>query len=102
VRDDGSHDTSRVFTVEGRLASGQGLPPRPVPAERFDGLTWLSGAYGPEPTALPHQHAYLPYVIRLLSGPVPERTVYTHAGWRMIGGRWYYLHAHNIITEGET
>jgi hypothetical protein len=35
--------------------------------------------------------------IQLLSGDVPERTVYTHLGWREIGGEWAYLHGGGAI-----
>jgi hypothetical protein len=35
--------------------------------------------------------------IQRLSGEVPQRTVFSHTGWRELGGRWMYLHAGGAI-----
>jgi hypothetical protein len=40
---------------------------------------------------------HLRTALQLLSGEVPQRTVYGHLGWRRIGERWVYLHADGAI-----
>ena len=35
--------------------------------------------------------------VQLLSGDIPERSVYTHTGWRKVGDGWVFLHAGGTI-----
>lgn len=35
--------------------------------------------------------------VQFLSGTVPERSVFTHTGWRRVAGEWVYLHAGGAI-----
>src|SRR5581483_4274906 len=44
---------------------------------------------------------HLRAAIQEMSGEdVPSKTVYTHTGWRQIGGRWCYLHGGGAIDGG--
>lgn len=68
-------------------------------AERFAAMNWpieLLGASGlvyPGTAAKEHARA----AIQMLSGEVPERTVYAHLGWRERDDAWLYLHAGGAI-----
>ena len=48
IKNDG-HETSRYFTVSGRLESGQPMPTVDVPASEFNSLDWLTTAWGASP-----------------------------------------------------
>jgi hypothetical protein len=96
IHDDGAEER-RAFVLDGRLASGRSLLLREVSAAHFDGLGWLPQVWGPEPAALPGQRDHLPYVIRLLSGEVPCRTIFGHLGWRRLGDTWVYLYSGGAV-----
>ena len=96
VEDDGA-EQRRLFEIEGALgarASRFGLP-----ASAFTAMNWPTENLGA--TAVTYagmglrDHARV--AIQLLSGEVPERTVYTHLGWREIGGEWVFLHGGGAI-----
>jgi hypothetical protein len=92
TRDDGA-DQQKVFVAEGRLRGGRPLPRRDVPASQFDGLAWPPKVWGLEPSALPGQKEHVPYAIRLLSGQVPRRVIFTHLGWRRLDDGPAFLYA---------
>jgi hypothetical protein len=98
ARDDGA-EARRFFTVAGRTASGSSLPAVDVPADEFAGMTWVTGAWGNRPVVYAGQgnRDHLRVAIQILSGDVPERTVYAHLGWREVRGRWVYLHAGGAV-----
>jgi hypothetical protein len=96
VEDDGA-DQRRLFEIEGALGARAlrfGLQ-----ASAFAAMNWPTEHLGA--TAVTYagmglrDHARV--AIQLLSGEVPERTVYTHLGWREIDGEWVYLHGGGAI-----
>ena len=102
ARDDGA-EARRFFTISGRTATGAMLIPVDVPADEFAGMNWVTGAWGNRPVVYAGQgnRDHLRVAIQILSGDVPERTVYTHLGWREVRGKWVYLHAGGAIgTDG--
>ena len=94
IRDDGE-ESSKKFTVAGRLAGGRNLPEAPVAADQFSGMNWVVKCWGLGPNIEPGQgnKDYLRHALQLTAQGVDSRTVFTHIGWREINGKWRYLHA---------
>ena len=85
-------DTSKVFTIEGALRTGQPLPTFDVEAVAFDKLEWLPTHWGAKAqikVGTMHK-AHVAAAIKERSKPT-ERTVYSHIGWIEKNGKFYYL-----------
>jgi hypothetical protein len=97
-RDDGAEQTA-LFSVAGATAGGRELPPVSVPAMDFAGLGWVTSAWHGEGVVYAGQGTrdHLRAAIELLSPDRQRRTVYTHTGWRRVGGTWVYLHGAGAI-----
>ena len=102
VTDDGAEQT-REFAV----AIQQRNRPRVtagVPVERFGSLDWIVERFGPRYViqAGSGKRDHLRCAIQEMSGEeIPSVTVYTHTGWRQIGGQWCYLHGAGAIVPTE-
>ena len=85
--------------LEGRLATGQPLPPVRIPAARFAGMTWVTDAWGMRAVVRAgfSTRDALREAIQVLSPAARSRHVFTHTGWRELDGRWVYLHAMGAI-----
>ncbi|MBE3590441.1 MAG: DUF927 domain-containing protein [Firmicutes bacterium] len=94
VRDDGA-ERKVYFTLEGRLQAGEPLPRVTIPAERFASMGWVAAEWGHRAVVYAGQATrdHLRAAIQLLSQEARRREVFTHLGWRRIGGRWLFLHA---------
>ena len=94
IRDDGE-ESSKKFTIAGRLAGGRSLPESAVPAEQFGGMNWVVRTWGLGPNIEPgaNNKDYLRHALQLTAQGVESRTVFTHIGWREINDKWAYLHA---------
>lgn len=106
TRDDGA-ETRTMFEVEGFLSDGRPLPIVAVDAGKFAGMGWVSELWGSDVIVSPgnNNRDYLRHAVQQVSfgGNKERQTVYTHTGWRKIGGRWVYLHAGGAIgAEGVT
>ena len=66
-----------------------------VPSNQFTAMNWPMEHIGAGAALYPgfsvKDHARA--AIQFMSGEPPERTVYTHLGWRRINETYYYLHA---------
>ncbi len=66
-----------------------------MPVREFSSMNWPAERLGPGAIVSAGQghrdHARA--AIQYLSGQPPTHTVYTHTGWRRVGGRWVYLSA---------
>lgn len=66
-----------------------------IPAERFAAMNWPLEHLGAGAIVYPgmgtRDHART--AIQLLSGEMPQRTIYAHTGWRQCEDTWVYLHA---------
>ncbi len=95
-------EQERFFIVEGTLSCGYPLPEIKTSAEQFYAMKWPLQYWGSRAiifagTSKDHLRA----AIQLLSGHVPQMTVYAHSGWQKIAGRWLFLHnAGGIRAEG--
>jgi hypothetical protein len=94
LHDDGT-ERQLVLAVEGALADGTPLPRALVSSDQYAVMRWPVAAWGARAVVLagPGTADHLRAAVQLLSGDVPRRTVYAHAGWREVAGRWLYLHA---------
>ncbi len=101
VEDDGAEQRS-AFEIEATL---HGRTSRfSIPADRFAGLTWVTERLGPSAIFYPGFTVkdHLRVAIQMRSGEPPRRDVYTHLGWREVGGTWIYLHAGGAIGPNGT
>jgi hypothetical protein len=98
VHDDGAEQT-RSLALQGTLADGSPLGRAEVAAERFDGMGWVVPAWGTRAVVSAGQGTkdHLRAALQILSGDVPQRTVFRHTGWRKVGEAWMYLHAGGAI-----
>jgi hypothetical protein len=98
VHDDGV-ESRTVLVIESTLPGGRTLPCARVPAERFNGMTWVTEVWGTAPVIFAGQGTkdHLRAAIQMLSAHVPKRTVYGHLGWRRIGDCWAFLHSSGAV-----
>jgi hypothetical protein len=96
--DDGA-EVTRAFTIAGRLPSGDALPLARIPAPRFAGMAWIPEHWGIRAVvnAGMSTRDHLRAEIQTLSSDVRRRHVFTHSGWREVGGHWIYLTALGAI-----
>jgi len=96
--DDGQ-ETSRAFSIEGSLDTGQPLPLVRIPVDRFCAMGWTTGAWGLRAVVRAGLSTkdLLREAIQRLSTDAKRRRVFTHTGWRNIEGRWVYLTASGAI-----
>ena len=89
--DDGA-EVVRAFKLRGRLASGAPLADARVTASEFNGMSWVTSAWGARALVSAGAGArdHLRAAIQVLSEP-NERHVYRHTGWRFHDGQWVYL-----------
>jgi hypothetical protein len=100
--DDGA-EQALTLTIAGKMPSGAPLAPATVRSEQFASMDWVVPNWGTQAViyAGAGTRDHLRAALQLLSGAVPQRIVYTHTGWREIGGSWSYLHAGGAIgSEG--
>jgi hypothetical protein len=90
--DDGAEAT-RAFIIEGKLAEGKALPPCRIPASRFACMSWVTESWGLRAVvnAGNAKRDALREAIQRLSSDTKTRQIFTHTGWREIGGKWIYL-----------
>jgi Domain of unknown function (DUF3854)/Domain of unknown function (DUF927) len=93
INDDGAEQT-REFAVS-LEKRGKSAVTGCVPIERFGSLDWVVENFGPGYIiqAGNGKRDHLRCAIQEMSGEeIPSTTVYSHTGWRQIGGHWCYLH----------
>jgi hypothetical protein len=102
VLDDGA-ETTRAFMLEGQLDNNGRLPAIRVPAARFAGMGWVTESWGLRAVvrARSTTRDYLREAIQTLSPAAVSRHVFTHTGWRDIGGCWIYLTASGALGAPE-
>jgi hypothetical protein len=98
VRDDGA-EVRRIYKIVGE-AGEKPLPKAEVSASQFQGMNWVSNAWGLSARISAGQGAkdYTREAIELLSSHAKVRSLYAHTGWRTLpGGERVYLHAGGAI-----
>src|ERR1019366_5970745 len=74
-----------------------------VPSSQFVNMNWPIEKLGGEALIAAGVGAkdHARFAIQYLSFDVDRRRVFTHTGWRRLGGKWFYLHAGGAIgSEG--
>lgn len=99
VADDGSGEDRGELEVDGTLADGRALGVVRVPLQQFGAMSWPLGLWGARAIVSAGMGARdkLREAMQHLSGDVPRRRVYQHAGWRRIDDEWVYLTASGAI-----
>lgn len=92
VEDDGAEER-RFYEIEAVL---DGRVQRvTIPASQFASMSWVGDRLGAAARVWPGigLKDHLRFAIQVLSDAIPSRHVYAHTGWRLIDGKWIYLHA---------
>lgn len=97
AHDDGV-ELRRIFEMQGAVKARASVV-FTVPTPHFAGLGWVSKELGAAAFIAVGQmmREHTRAAIQLLSGDIPEQQVFTHTGWRSVGGAWVYLHAGDAI-----
>lgn len=95
--DDGV-ETTREFEIRADLL-GRALR-FTVPASDFASMDWVLPRMGSTAIVFPSKRDYARAAIQSLSLTATEKCVYTHTGWRNVGGGWVYLHAGGAVGAG--
>ena len=90
VHDDGQ-TRDIFFHIVGTHREGYDLPGLTVNAKEYNAMNWLTGLWGTRAYAMEASMHHLRRAILELSEP-EQRTVYTHLGWRKVGGQRVYLY----------
>jgi len=92
LRDNGL-ERNRYFRIEGQLGSGETLEPIESTSANFNSLNWVTGEWGMRAViaAGTSSKDRLREAIQLMSQDVQPRTIFTHTGWRDIGGEMHFL-----------
>ena len=99
VAEDDGAELRRYFEIEADLNGRRTI--FSVSNFQFAGMGWATERLGAGAIVYPgfgikdHTRA----AVQMLSGEVPARHVYSHTGWRKLGGRWLYLHAGGAIGQ---
>jgi hypothetical protein len=99
VAEDDGAEVRRYFKIEADL-NGRRIVFH-VPSGQFAGMGWTTEHLGAGAIVYPgfgiKDHARA--AVQMLSGEITARHVYSHTGWRKVGGRWLYLHAGGAIGQ---
>ncbi len=93
AKDDGAGTPTRAFSVHGQLSDGMPLPTGTVDAGKFAALNWVNELWGIRAVIRAGRDTKdrLREAIQLHSKNAKSRYIYTHTGWREIGGKHVYL-----------
>lgn len=100
-RDDGENPPEILYTVAGKLTSGNDLYPGQVPAPDFDGLGWISGLWGARPIVYiggGKKHVLLRAIKETSIKEMTREKIYTFTGWHTIDGRRCFLSASGALS----
>ncbi len=93
--DDGV-ETKREFEIEAELlATKHRLI---IPASEFTGMGWPIERMGAAAITYPNQREYARTAIQWFSVTAEERRIYSHTGWRKVGGQQLFLYAGGAIS----
>src|ERR671910_2878513 len=88
VAEDDGAEVRRYFEIEADLNGRR--TDFTVPSGQFTGMGWVTEHLGAGAIVYPgfgiKDHARA--AVQMLSGEIPARRVYSHTGWRKVGGRW--------------
>lgn len=97
--DDGA-DTDLRLRIAGWDKGGRALPEVVLGSEEYGRMNWPLKYWGAAGNIMPGTatKGYAMYAMTAAAAlRAPMRTVYTHTGWRQMGGEWAYLHSGGAI-----
>jgi len=98
--DDGA-ERKKNFAITGKLQDGTPLHKISIPAEKFQGLNWVTEQWGAKAVVFAGTSAkdHLRVAIQTISKEFPSHVVFQHLGWRDLTerGNWAYIHAGGAI-----
>ena len=102
LKDSGNGAPEKYFELQGLLQGGAPLRPVKISLNDFLGKpsSWAGLAWGAKAALRPYLETEARYVIQQMARDIPETTIYSHLGWRLIKGSWVYLHAGGAIGSG--
>lgn len=102
TRDDGLDET-KAFKVVGFEGSGRPLPTIEVPTSNLESMAWVTAEWDTRAIIRADQTSKprLREAILLQSQEAARRTVYTHTGWRDIGGQPVFLTASGALGRDD-
>jgi hypothetical protein len=95
IRLDDGVETKREFEIVSELMGRK--QQFTVSASEFASMDWPLERMGAAAITFPSQKDYARTAIQSLSITAGERCIYTHTGWRNLGGSWVYLHGGGAI-----
>lgn len=97
---DGKQHTT-VLTIGGIDSKGSKFPPVTITAEKFQSMSWITGAWGINAIVQPGHGSKedLRTAIQMNSEGAERRYIYTHTGWTRIEGEDAFLTASGAITK---
>lgn len=97
VRDNGI-DRERVFELQA-VCEGEKLSTEYIAANDFQSMNFITKTWGLSlrPAVAPNTMQYYRDSISAQAHQIDKRMVYSHTGWRKIGGSWAFLHAGGAI-----
>ena len=101
LKDSGNGAPEKYLEMQGLLQGG--APLRLVKISLTDFLeksSWAGLAWGAKAALRPRQEKEVRYAIQEMAREIPETTIYSHLGWRLINGSWVYLHAGGAVGPG--
>lgn len=101
ILDDGLNTPEVRYTVSGRLASGEPLPPVELEAGEFAEAAWINKYWGARPiTYFPpgKRHLFVRAAQEISLDTMQRERVFTHTGWSMIDGQRSFLTTGGRIT----
>jgi len=102
LKDSGNGAPERFLELKGLLQNGALLRPVKISIADFLGKpsSWAGLAWGAKAALRPMLEKEAGYAIQEMARDIPETTIFTHTGWRLIKGSWVYLHAGGAIGPG--
>lgn len=95
IAEDDGVDVKRFFKIAAMVG------PKPhsfiIPAGEFASMDWPIEAIGPQAIVYPNQKDWARAGIQCLSANVQTTRIYTHTGWRKVGGSMLYLHGGGAV-----
>lgn len=101
ILDDGENTPEVRYTVSGKLANGEPLPPVELEAGEFAELSWIGRYWGARPILyIPfgRRHLFVRAAQEISLDTIQRERVFTHTGWTTIGGQRSYLTTGGRIT----
>lgn len=102
--DDGITQTMQV-EIAGWASSGAQFPTITVDMDKYNSLSWSTGRWGLAANIMPGTTVRdkLRMVVTAAGAQVATKhTIYSHTGWRKVGGQWAYLYNGGAIGAKDT